>query len=125
VNCVTEIQGRLFDYVINPGPDEAEPMHSKRSRKPDLLLVLTLLTGLGVLMTATVDAEERLFSNIDLFNNVGIDDLMDGNVQVAGNHRAGLHLSVDSMSQAAQYHSPHGLQFTDDADVYFSWKLSW
>ena len=63
-------------------------MHYTRLRKPDLLIVLTLLTGLGVLTSTTVDADETQLSDIDLFNNTAIDDLLDGDIQVAGNKRA-------------------------------------
>ena len=101
-------------------------MLSRRTiRKPDLLFVLTLLTGFGVLASTTVAAEESLFGDANLFSNAQFEDLLDGDVKVSGNRHAGLHLSSKSQAHGARYLGQHGDAAVSDSGVHLSWKLSW
>ena len=101
-------------------------MQTKRTlRKPDLLFVLTLLTGLGVLASTSAVAEESIFGNAKLFKNAQYEDLLDGDVKMLGNRDAGLHLSSKSQSTSARYVGQHDGGSTGDSGVHLSWKLSW
>lgn len=101
-------------------------MQTRRiTRKPDLLFVLTLLTGIGVLTSTSALAEESIFGNVNLFRSVQLEDLRDGDLRMAGDRHAGLHLSARSQSQSARYNVQHDGSATSDTGVHMSWKLSW
>jgi hypothetical protein len=101
-------------------------MHHKHAiLRHGLLVALTFLTIIGIFSSSTVAAEESIFSNVDLFSNAYMADMMDGDVQVAGNHLAGVHLSVESQTQSARYVDQHNGQSSGDSGVHLSWKLSW
>jgi hypothetical protein len=126
VNCVSETGPALADDGFNTEAGEADTMQTRRKiRKPDLLFVLTLLTGLGVFTSSTAVAEESLFSNANLFKNAHLEDLRDGDVRMTGNRHAGLHLSARSQSKSARYVGQHDGGASSDAGVHMSWKLSW
>ncbi|MGB5260431.1 MAG: hypothetical protein WBO34_07915 [Gammaproteobacteria bacterium] len=126
MSCVTESISPLADDGFNTEAEVADTMQTRRSfMKPDLLIAVTLLTGLGVLASTTAIAEESLFSNANLFRNAQLDDLRDGDVRMAGNQHTGLHLSARSQSQSVRYVGQHDGGKTSDAGVHMSWKLSW
>ena len=101
-------------------------MQTRRiTRKPDLLFVLTLLTGIGVLTSTTALAEESIFGNVNLFRSAQLEDLRDGDLRMAGDRHTGLHLSAKPQSQSARYNVQHDGQAFSDAGVHMSWKLSW
>ena len=99
--------------------------HKRVIRKPDLLVVLVLLTGVGVFTSTAAGAEEAMFSDVNLFNNGIYDDLLDGDVRMAGDQRNGLHLSSRSGTDSARYVSDHGQDAGSSSGVHFSWKLAW
>jgi len=100
-------------------------MRIRRPKKPDLLLVLTLVTGLGVFTSSVADAGESLFSNVKLFGNVYLNNLRDGDIRMAGNQRAGLHLSSASKSRSSQYVSQHEERVASNSGVRVSWNITW
>jgi hypothetical protein len=116
----------LVDDWVNTEAEEADTMQTRRTiRKPDMLFVLTLLTGLGVLASTTAVAEESIFSNVNLFRNVQLEDLRDGDLRMVGDRNTGLHLSARSQSQSARYIGQHDGHATSDTGVHMSWKLAW
>lgn len=109
-----------------PGNQEAIAMQFKRAfQKPDLLLVLVLLTGVGVFTSTAAGAEESIFSDVNLFRGGVLDDLLDGDVRMAGDQRNGLHMSSRAETDAARYVSRHGQDAGSNSGVHFSWKLAW
>jgi hypothetical protein len=101
-------------------------MQYKRAiRNPGLLLALVLLTGFGVFTSTATGAEESMFSDAKLFSNGVLDDLLDGDVRMAGDQRNGLHLSSRSETEAARYVSRHSENAASGAGVHLSWKLAW
>lgn len=126
VICVSVTDPGMADDWFNTEAEEADTMQTRRTtRKPDLLFVLTLLTGLGVLASTTAVAEESIFSNVNLFKNVMLEDLRDGDLRMAGDRHTGLHLSSKPQSRAARYVSLNGGGSPSDSGVHMSWKLSW
>jgi hypothetical protein len=116
----------MADDWFNTEAEEADTMQTRRTtRKPDLLFVLILLTGLGVLASTTAVAEEPIFGNVNLFRNVTLEDLRDGDLRMAGDRHAGLHLSARSQSKSARYTGQHDSHATSDTGVHVSWKLAW
>ena len=101
-------------------------MQTKRViRKSGLLTPLILLTVSGALTSTMASAEEGFFADANLFKNVYIDNLVDGDVQVAGNHHAGLHLTSKSRTRSAQYVSQHAGKSGSDSGIHLSWQMSW
>ena len=99
--------------------------YRRANRKSDLIIALVLLGASGLFGSAAANAEDALFSDINLFRNNMLDELRDGDVQMAGDGRNGLHLSSSSQTGAARYVSGHGADTVSDSGVHFSWKLSW
>ena len=68
-------------------------------RKPDPLVLLTVLVAVGVLVTTGVDAGERFRLGSQNFA-----DMLDGDVSLTqlGHSGAGLHLSVESVPGTQQ-----------------------
>lgn len=69
-------------------------------RRLDISATMVLMSITGVLASPSVQAEEGLFDEHRLFGHAMYHDLLDGDVQVAGNHHGGLHLSFDSGDRA-------------------------
>ncbi len=101
-------------------------MQTKREiRKPDLLASMVLLTGSMLLTSTAAGAEEGYFTNVNLFKNVYVDNLLEGHVQVAGNQHTGVHLSTKSQTQSARYVGQHEGKSGSNSGVHLSWQLSW
>ena len=95
------------------------------NRKPVPLLVMILLTGLCVFSITTASADESIFDNVKLFQNVYLEQLRDGDVIMSGGERAGLYLSAKSQTGNARYVSQHNGSAFRDSGVHMSWKISW
>ena len=112
--------------VNNTHAGEADAMQTTSThRNTRLMIVLALLTGFGILTSTSVAAEESIFGNVNLFKNVQLEDILDGDVRMVGKRNAGLHLSSMSQSRDARYFSEHDGGSTSDSGVHVSWKVSW
>ena len=101
-------------------------MQTRRThRKTYLMFVLALFVGFGTLTSSTAAAEETLFGQINLFKNVQLEQMLEGDVVMAGNERAGMHLSSSSKTRDARYSSLHDKDGFSDSGVHLSWKVSW
>ncbi|MGB5305894.1 MAG: hypothetical protein WBO57_06605 [Gammaproteobacteria bacterium] len=94
-------------------------------RKPDPLLLLTVLVALGVLFTTGVGAGER-FS----LTSLDFADMLDGDVTMAriGASGAGLHLSVESEPGMEHVHPVSqisGREQNKTASVFLSVRMPW
>lgn len=98
--------------------------YRRAQRKTGLLISLVLLTG-SSLFSTTASAGESLFSDINLFRANFVDDVRDGDLQMAGDRRSSLHLSSRSKTDGARYVSRHGRDAGGNSGVHFSWKMSW
>ena len=76
--------------------------YKRAKRKSDLIIALVLLGASGLFGSAAASAEDALFSDVKLFRNSMLDELRDGDVQMAGDGRSGLHLSSSSQTGAAR-----------------------
>jgi len=95
------------------------------NRKPVPLLVMILLTALCVFGITNANADESIFDNVNLFQNAHLEQLLDGDVIMSGNERAGLHLSSKSQTGNARYVSQHSGSAMRDSGVHMSWKIAW
>ncbi len=112
--------------MCNTDAGEADPMQTARThRNTRLSIMLALLTGIGVLTSTSVAAEESIFGNVNLFKNAQFEDMLDGDVRMVGKRNAGLHLSSTPQSRDARYYSQHDSGSASDSGVHLSWKLSW
>ena len=98
--------------------------NKKLIRKPDPLMLLTLLVFVGMFMTTAVDAGETFFSNPDLA------DLLDGEVKLAeaGRGDVEFHMSFQtpaSVYEGMQASSRNQQQSISLSDVYLSVRLPW
>ena len=99
--------------------------YRRANRKSELIMALVLLGAGGLFGSTAASAEDSLFSDINLFRNHILEDVRDGDVQMAGNGRSGLHLSSSSQTNAARYVSSHGADSVSNSGVHVSWKLAW
>ena len=97
--------------------------HTNRKSAP--LLVMILLTSLCVFGITNASADESIFDNVKLFQNVYLQQLRDGDMIMSGSERAGLHLSAKSQTGNARYASQHNGSAFRDSGVHMSWKISW
>jgi hypothetical protein len=109
----------------SPVQQEVAIMKSKNTKRwIDPLMLLAVLVTLGVMMTATVSADESFISNPN------INDLQDGDVTLAKSEHggAGIHMSIMSPS-ALNVNSDSSYVLTSVngsmPDVYLSLRLPW
>ena len=93
-------------------------------RKPDPLMLMTLLVSLSVLMTTTVDAGESFFSNPNL------PDLINGDITLTevGHRGAGIHMSFQTPVNEINNAQPGNLDAGHNepvADVFLSVRIPW
>ena len=93
-------------------------------RKPDPLMLVTLLVGLSFFMMTAVDASESFFSAPNL------PDLIDGDITLTkvGHQGAGIHMSFQTPATAfanSQPESRNASQNEPVADVFLSVRIPW
>lgn len=93
-------------------------------RKPDPLMLVTLLVGLSVFMTTAVDASESFFSNPNL------PDLINGHITLTevGHQGTGIHLSFQTPATAfvnSQSVNRDAGQNKSVADIFLSVRIPW
>jgi hypothetical protein len=94
------------------------------NRRPDALLLLTLIVSLGVFMSTGATAADTLFSKD------GFSRLMDGDMKLAqvGNQGAGLHMTFKSPSResdALYVSRADGNYSSKDHGVHLSVQMPW
>jgi hypothetical protein len=105
--------------------EEVVMLKNKRNiRKPDPLMLVTLLVSLSVFMTTAVDASESFFSNPNL------PDLINGEITLTevGHQGAGLHMSFQTPATGfmnGQSESRDASQNEPVADVFLSVRIPW
>ena len=93
-------------------------------RKPDPLMLISLLLGLSVLMTTAVDASESFFSKPNL------PDLIAGDITLTevGRSGAGIHMSFQTPATVVQnelHDLRNGSQSEAPADLFLSLRMPW
>ena len=105
--------------------EEAAMLRNKRFfRKPDPLVLLSVLVSLSVFMTTVVDASESFFSNPNL------PDLIDGNITLTevGRSGAGIHMSFQTPAtrvENEQHDFRNGRQSEPEPDLFLSLHIPW
>jgi hypothetical protein len=100
-------------------------LRSKRFfRKPDPLMLISVLVSLSVFMTTAVDASDSFFSKPNL------PDLIAGDITLAevGRRGAGIHMSFQtpaSIVQKEQHDFRNGSQSEPAPDFFFSVRIPW
>lgn len=94
------------------------------NRKPDPMMLMTLLVGLSVFMTTAVDAGETFFSNPNL------SDLINGDIKLTevGHRGAGLHMSFQTPLDDVSSAKPGNRDVDQNvaaADVVLSLRIPW
>ena len=97
---------------------------TRTHRTARLIFALALFAGFGILSSSAV-ADESLFSQSDLFRNAQLEQLFQGDFVMAGNERAGMHLSSSSKTRDARYSSMHDKAGFSDRGIHLSWRASW
>jgi hypothetical protein len=93
-------------------------------RKPDPLMLVSLLVSLSVLMTTAVDASESFFSKPNL------PDLIAGDITLTevGRSGAGIHMSFQTPATAVQkeqHDFRNGSRGEPAADLFLSVRIPW
>ena len=93
-------------------------------RKPDPLMLVSLLVSLSVLMTTVVDASESFFSKPNL------PDLIAGDITLTevGRGGAGIHMSFQTPATAVQnerHDFRNGSRGEPAADLFLSVRIPW
>jgi hypothetical protein len=93
-------------------------------RKPDPLVLMAILVGLGVLMTTAVHANETFFSNPSL------PDLVNGDIVLTsiGHHGAGVRMFYKTPANEFTGELPESLHSDQNKtapDVYLSVHIPW
>jgi hypothetical protein len=107
-----------------PTEEAVMPRRKHFFRKPDPLMLMTLLVSLGVFMTTAVDASESFFSNPNL------PDLINGDITLSavGHRGAGVHMSFQTPAtiiEEEQHDYRNGTHSTPAPDIFLSVRIPW
>ena len=107
-------------------------------RKPDPLMLITLLVSLSVFMTTAVDANETFFSNMTtavdanetFFSNPNLPDFINGDITLTkiGHRGGGVHMFYKTPANALTETRPVSLNSSlNEAapDVFLSLRVPW